>query len=37
MRRLDDSTARVSASEDRGGGIEPMRCEVVEIETLEPI
>lgn len=35
LHHLDDSTARASESEGRGGGIEPMRYEVVEADTLE--
>jgi hypothetical protein len=34
-RHPDDSTARASASEGRGGGIEPMRYEVAGAETLK--
>jgi hypothetical protein len=35
MHHLVDSTARANASEGRGGGIEPVRYEVDEAETLQ--
>jgi hypothetical protein len=35
LHRHDDSTARASVSEGRGGGIEPIRYEAVVVDTLE--